>query len=162
MRFPTMIVAALCATPALADVTASFIEGAPKDRFVITNSSTCAIGMAQVQIDFANSAGALVFDTEPTGAGVEVFQPLEIVEGEDRFARPPVVRDGDSQVTLDLVGLNAGQSVAFTIDVDDTVGARQITVNGSEIAGAEMRLNAQAAVFDDNATAVLALSDCET
>ena len=34
----------------------------------------------------------------------------------------------------------AGARIAFTIDVDDTVSNRQITVNGAEIEGAVLRL----------------------
>ncbi|MFC6638432.1 hypothetical protein [Sulfitobacter sediminilitoris] len=40
---------------------------------------------------------------------------------------------------LSLTGLGPGQSVAFTIDVDDTGGESETIVSGSEIAGATLR-----------------------
>jgi len=45
MRLFTLL--AICAAPAAADVSLSFIEGAPKDRFVLTNA-TCGLSDAEV------------------------------------------------------------------------------------------------------------------
>ena len=55
------------------DIQARFIEGAPRDRFVIANKSTAAV-ISGVSLDLAPSAGRLTFDTESGGSGVEVFQ----------------------------------------------------------------------------------------
>jgi hypothetical protein len=101
----------------------------------------------------------LVFDVTDQGAGVEVYQPFELVAGADTVSTLPEVADGDTSVTLALVGLTAGKDVAFTIDVDDTINAREITVTDSEIEGATVEVlqgtaGAQA-VFGENATAVL-------
>ena len=82
----------LAAVPACADIGVRFIEGAPKDRFEITNLS----------------AGAV---------------------------------DGDRQVVLSIRRLAPGIRIAFTIDVDDTISPRGITVSGSEIEGAVLRVN---------------------
>ena len=73
----------LIAMPAAADIRVDFIEGAPKDRFEIANTATCALGAVEVVIDLSGSAGALVFDTEEAGQGVEVFQPFALVDGAD-------------------------------------------------------------------------------
>lgn len=146
---------------AAADITVSFIEGAPKDRFVIENTGSCAVNDAVFELDMGSSQGRLVFDVTPAGAGVEVFQPFEITAGADRLATVPDVVDGQSDLVLQLVQFAAGDTVVFTIDVDDTIGQREITVTGSEIAGAEARLiTAQSAItrFDNTATARLPVS----
>ena len=63
---------------------------------------------------------------------------------------------------LDLASLTPDAPVAFTIDVDDTMGAREITVARSEILGAtvivENAAGLKAAIFDDNAMATVAWS----
>ena len=121
------------ASPSVADVKVSFIEGAPKDKFVITNTGNCDLASASIRIDLSGSASGLVFDVTSSGPGVETFQPFELVSGGDIVASSPTVSDGDSSVTLDLSNFSMGQSTAFTIDVDDTTGNREITVSGSEI-----------------------------
>jgi len=54
--------------------------------------------------------------------------------------------------------------VAFTLDVDDTCGAREITVTGAEIAGARVKVDSaegsQSAVFDATAQARVDDSSC--
>ncbi|MEO0385631.1 MAG: aggregation factor core [Pseudomonadota bacterium] len=150
--------------PALADVQVTFIEGAPKDRFTITNTGSCALGPVDVTIDLSGSSAGLVFDVTEQGAGVEVFQPFELVSGSSLLSSTPSVRDGDNGLTLALTNLDQGQSVAFTIDVDDTIGAREITVSRAEISGAGIRVEtdfAQASgIFDETAVAVAPFQAC--
>ena len=130
------VAAALFFSPAVADVNVEFVEGAPKDRFILTNSGRCSIEAMAVTLDLSTSASGVIFDVTGSGAGVEVFQPFEIVTGESYVSAIPAVADGDRAVTLQLDRLPAGQSVAFTIDVDDTRGTRGITVSDSELRGA--------------------------
>jgi len=58
-----------------------FIESAPKDRFIIKNIGECNLSEFTFSIDLTESVGKLIFDTTEAGAGVEVFQPFEIVSG---------------------------------------------------------------------------------
>lgn len=152
------------ALPAHADLTLRFDEGAPKDRFTLTNTGACDPGPMSVTIDLSGSASGLIFDTDQRGAGVQVFQPFVLIAGADRVTTLPKVSDGDTSVTLDLDGLAQAQSVAFTIDVDDTVGTREITVSGSEIAGALLRITAagttREAAFGTDARATLPTAAC--
>lgn len=155
------------AAPAAADVTVSFRDGAPKDTFTITNGSGCALEQARIAIDFDGSAGQLVYDITASGAGVEVFQPFEVVRGAAALASLPDVKDGDTFLSLSIRALAPGDSIAFTIDVDDTIGAREITVTGSEIAGASATLSAgrmdediASARFSDAGTAVIRRAPC--
>ena len=131
----------LAAVPACADIGVRFIEGAPKDRFEITNLAACAVVTTEVAIDLGASAAGPVFDVTGEGVGVEVFQPFELVAGADALASLPAVVDGDRQVVLSIRRLAPGIRIAFTIDVDDTISPRGITVSGSEIEGAVLRVN---------------------
>ncbi|MEN0041637.1 MAG: aggregation factor core [Pseudomonadota bacterium] len=139
---------ALTAAPAFAEVDVSFIEGAPKDRFQIANNAQCDIENAELTIDLEGSAGGLIFDVTDTGAGVEVFQPFEVVAGVAFLANAPVVRDGDRRIALSIGQLPAGQTIAFTIDVDDTINAREITVTDSELSGGSVRLRVAGRTFE--------------
>ncbi|MEL6299088.1 MAG: aggregation factor core [Pseudomonadota bacterium] len=145
----------------------SFRESAPKDRFTIRNSGTCTVASGRISIDLAGSAGKLIFDTTATGSGVEVFQPFEIVTGRDKLARLPTVRDGDQRIDLDVRDFAAGDEIAFTIDVDDTLRNSelgQIRVSGSEISGGRVIFTSGGASSDGQfsaaATARVAASAC--
>lgn len=164
MRTAAMItILSLVAPAAMADVTVSFIESAPKDRFVISNAA-CATGPVNVTIDLSPSAGALIFDVTGSGAGVEVFQPFELVSGGAQVTKIPVVQDGDQVLTLELAGLVPGTDVAFTIDLDDTIQSREITVAGSEISGAKVVVDYEGerteGTFDSTSSAVVPWKDC--
>ena len=154
----------LCASDALADVEVWFIEGAPKDRFELRNTGECAIRDAGIVIDLSGSAGALVFDVTAQGAGVEVFQPFELVEGANALAALPKVRDGDTATALRIGRLAPGGAVAFTIDVDDTLKGREITVTDGEIEGATVRVTAGGATasgtFTGTDAALVSLDAC--
>lgn len=158
---------ALAATPALANIEASFIESAPKDTFRFTNTSACDLGPATLTLDLSGSAAGLVFDTSADGAGVEVFQPYSTVSGAEMLASVTQVSDGDTQITLTLTGLKPDATVAFTIDVDDTLRNSergQIQVSNSEIAGATIALRMGAAqgdgIFDETSRAVIQTANC--
>jgi len=159
-----LAVASLVASPSLADVKVAFIEGAPKDKFFVTNGGVCDLLAAKVTIDLSGSASGLVFDVTDTGPGVEVFQPLQIVSGRQLVSRTTNVSDGDRSVTLGLDGLTTGQVVSFTIDVDDTNGSREITVTDGEIRGATVRVVTQNGQFTDafvaNSEAMVRIPDC--
>ncbi len=154
----------LASLPAAADIAVRFTEGAPKDRFEITNLAACAVVAADLVIDLGASAGGLVFDVTGSGAGVEVFQPFALVAGADALAVLPQVADGDRQIRLAVRSLAAGARIAFTIDVDDTVGPRGITVSDAEITGAEVRVTVAgrtaAARFAPQGTLVVVMPAC--
>lgn len=145
-----------------------FIESAPKDRFEIRNVGSCALANLLLELDLSQSAGKLIFDTTETGAGVEVFQPFEVVKGNIIQARESEVADGDDKLALQIADLSSGGSAAFTIDVDDTLPSSelgQIRVADSEIAGGVVTVTVDAlepttAVFDDKSQAVVDLAAC--
>lgn len=138
------------ASPALADLKVDFIEGAPKDRFVISNEGKCDFSAGKITIDLATSAGQLIFDVTEQGKGVEVFQPFELVSGSKSMVGLPTVRDGDKVVILNVKELKVGGQIAFTIDVDDTIGAREITVSNAEIEGASAIFESAGKVYSAN------------
>ncbi len=151
-------------TPALADLQVRFDEGAPKDRFTISNVGDCEMGATVVSIDLSGSPYGLIFDTTGSGAGVQVFQPFELTAGKNRLASIPVVKDGQNKITLDLLGLKPREAVSFTIDVDDTVNNREITVADAEIVGAKIVAKNERgtgeAAFQKDATATLQSFGC--
>lgn len=149
----------LCAVSsfACADITVKFEESAPKDRFVIS-SSTCAVEQLDIAIDLSPSAGALIFDVTVDGAGVEVFQPVEIQTGNAQAA--PVV-DGDQFLRLTIPELPAGTEIIVSADLDDVLpqsSLGQIRVTGSELDGASIQLTlagqTYTSVFSDGANRV--------
>lgn len=154
----------IIATTAQADIRVTFDEGAPKDRFTFENTGTCAISDAAIMLDLAPARGKLIFDVTGQGRGVQVFQPFEVITGADALAAAPQVQDGQSAIRLDIVTLQPGAAIAFTIDVDDTLGQREITVSGSEIEGAMVSYTRgetkRTAEFSANGTAILPVPDC--
>lgn len=167
MNMTRFIISALTvslASPVFANVDIAFIESAPKDRFVVTNASQCAIENAMLTIDLTNSEGALIFDTTSSGAGVEVFQPFEVRSGDVRLANKAKVNDGDTSLSVTIGLLPANESVSFTIDVDDTKPEGQwgsIRVAGSEMQNATVSINGVASdAFGQNSTAQLRFNPC--
>lgn len=157
--------ASLCvAQTAAADLAVAFDEGAPKDRFTFQNIGNCPISGAVLTLDLSGSAAGLIFDVTGQGAGVEVFQPLDVVDGADALAGLPTARDGDTQVAIDIVALAPGDAIAFTIDVDDTAGGREITVSDAEIQGASVRIDLAGAtstgVFEADARTMVRTGAC--
>ncbi|NRA98580.1 MAG: aggregation factor core [Rhodobacteraceae bacterium] len=154
----------LTASAANADLRIVFDEGAPKDAFQFVNTGACPLTDAAIQLDLTPSQGKLIFDVTASGGGVEVFQPFEIVEGEDALKSLPTVRDGQTELTLEIASLAPDAAIRFTIDVDDTLGAREITVSDTEISGATVAIvqgSATAtATFTDAAQAQLAFESC--
>ena len=164
MKHLIVILILASAAPAAGDVTVRFQESAPKDSFTITNAGTCPLGDMMLTLDLGASAAGLIFDVTGAGAGVSVFQPLEIVAGGQYLGNVPEVKDGDSKLTLPLQGLDAGASVSFTIDVDDTANSREITVSDSEFEGATARLKTGAFVskanVGSNSVAIIGQPNC--
>ena len=165
MRLGALSSVCFCwASPSFADLQVRFDEGAPKDRFTISNTDSCSLGATAITIDLRGSPYGLIFDVTGRGAGVEVFQPFELSQGGEYLNAYPEVLDGDNQLTLDLNGLAAGASLSFTIDVDDTANNREITVSGAEIMGAGVivrtQVSSSTASFSDDAMAPVAISSC--
>ncbi|MBO6890943.1 MAG: aggregation factor core [Roseibium sp.] len=166
MKFSAFFISALLLSvpAAQANLSVTFDEGAPKDQFRIENTGKCTLTSGSILLDLSTSSAGLIFDVTGRGAGVEVFQPLEIIEGAKLLTEVPKVVDGQSKMQLDVDSLAPGQTISFTIDVDDTVGQREITVSNAEIAGAtisyEQGPSAASAEFTNNAQALVAIADC--
>lgn len=171
-RICTVFAAAAAAAvggSAHADLSVRFVESAPTDRFEIENTGLCPIGRLTVTIDLAGSAAGLLFDTTGAGAGVQVFQPLRIAQGEERVERLAEIADGDQILSASLTGLSPGEAVVLTIDVDDTLAAGprgQTQIAGSEIEGAAALISFEdadipgAAAFAADGRALIAAPGC--
>ena len=160
--------ALLFCTAAQANVEVKFSEGAPKDRFTISNQGKCELKDLVVDLDLSKSQGKLIFDITGAGAGVEVFQPFEVTEGDIKLASAEGVKDGDSGMSLLISSLKPGQRASFTIDIDDTIpsGARgMIIVAGSEIQGGTAsvkvgEMKPTIAAFNNKSKAIVPVSAC--
>lgn len=154
----------LCAPAVQADITMHFVEGAPKDRFVLTNTGTCPIKEATITLDVGAAPAGLLFDTDPGGAGLEVSQPFEVIEGRNALLGLPELADGDTVLTLNMGGLPAGSTVSFSLDLDDSGTGRRTVVSGSEIAGSVVTLvfgtTTLHATFTDQASAIIPVAPC--
>ena len=118
-----------------------FVESAPRDRFEFINRSRNGWSVARVELDLANSAGQLVFDTEDGGVGVEVFQPYRAETSSARVADATLPEDGGQRLSVVFERFGVDDTFAFTIDVDDRLTESdlgQIRVSGSEIQGARL------------------------
>ena len=150
--------------PSTAGLIATYEEGAPKDKFTFFNDSECTISDSTLRLDLSESIAGLIFDTTDKGAGVEVFQPLQLVSGAQYLSSIPAVKDGDTSVEFKIEKLGPKQKLAFTIDVDDTAVGRQITVTDSEIVGGKVVLVRQASIhsasFEAGSELVLQLPKC--
>ncbi len=152
------------ASTAQADLLMIFRDGAPKDRFTLTNTGACPAAPMDVTIDLSPAPAGLIFDITAQGQGVEVFQPFELTAGNDVVSGKSEVTDGDQTLTLALTGLAPGEGLSFTIDLDDTAGGSKIIVSGAEIAGAQVIVNVagvtRTGIFDQNGAAVVSLDTC--
>jgi len=162
-RFSAVLCAASFALPANADIAVRFIESAPKDRFVISNAS-CPVSNIAVVIDLSGSAGGLIFDVTSSGAGVEVFQPVEVVMGDAKME--PVV-DGDTTLSFEIGMLTAGQDLVISADLDDVLRQSdmgQIRVSGSELDGAVLQMSVAgeplSAIFSGGSNTVTLPHEC--
>lgn len=164
IRLATCLTFCCLGSAVLADLTVQFIEGAPKDRFIVTNTGACEMPETTVTLDLDAAGEGLIFDVTVAGAGVEFAQPFEVTEGRNRVLGLPELTDGDTVVSLNLSGLYPDESVVFTLDVDALDSTRPTTVTGSEIEGAMITAvfgeDVRKAAFTDAARAVLPLDPC--
>ena len=133
---------------------------------MLRHTSPAGWQITAVSWNLSPSNGKVFFDVTDKGAGVEVFQPLRIVsKGNNaaKLAEPPVIKDGDQQLVMRFSQFTGQQQFAVTMDVDDQLGGREITVNSSEMSGAMLDVTFQGpadaeqrltATFDGNARAM--------
>ena len=92
-----------------------FTGGAPQTQLtrLVINGDRGAAGL---------SLGDVIFDTEPTGLGADAAQPFrleQLITANPNARVVAHVNDGESVLTLDLYGFQAGDKLIFSIDVDE-------------------------------------------
>lgn len=76
MRLPAFAAALCIATPALSgDLTVTFRDGAPKDRFTISYDGSCAAAAMQVDIDLGTAPAGLISTSPVRALGWPCFSP---------------------------------------------------------------------------------------
>jgi hypothetical protein len=140
------------------------VEGSSADRFAVTGLRGCALGPADVTIELSESSAGLIFDVTVNGAGVQAYRSYGTGTCAHALGGEGEIQDGDTDITLTLRDITLGVSVSFTIDLDDTAGARESIVSDPEIAGASVRVsNGQGpykARFSENAVARVMVDGC--
>ncbi|MEO1276396.1 MAG: hypothetical protein AAFV96_13740 [Pseudomonadota bacterium] len=114
---------------------ARFTEGAPVDRFEIANLSPEGWWIDAVAIDLGPSAGRLVVDALPGGAGFNVAQPFRAEAGAAVLAAGQSVADGDEMIALNFATFPETVRFRFTLDLDDRISGSA----GTRVSGSEMR-----------------------
>ena len=125
------------------EIDAQFIEGAPRDRFIIQNNSQGDLNIESLILSLKDTRGKLIFDTVDGGKGVEVFQQFRSEENWEeslaKLAANPNLKDGADTLEINFAHFKPKQSYRFSLDVDDQLTNSelgQIRVSGSEMAGA--------------------------
>ncbi len=128
------LIFALAPIASQAAINLEFQEGAPKDRFVIENN-LCSLSDVTLTIDLSTAPAGLIFDVTDQGAGVEVYQPVELESGTAILTE---VTDGSQRLQLRMPEFALGDAITVSADLDDTMpnsNLGQIRVANSEIAG---------------------------
>ena len=128
------LIFALAPIASQAAINLEFQEGAPKDRFVIENN-LCSLSDVTLTIDLSTAPAGLIFDVTDQGAGVEVYQPVELESGTAILTE---VTDGSQKLQLRMPDFALGDAITVSADLDDTMpnsNLGQIRVANSEIAG---------------------------
>ncbi len=101
----------------------------------------------------------MIFDVAAAGAGVEVYQPVEVQSGGAIVA--PVV-DGDQQLSFKMTTLRTENEVVISANLDNVLensSLGQIRVAGRELDGATVRMTiageAQTAIFTGGRNSVV-------
>lgn len=118
------------------------MNNAAKDRFVLRNTSQCALNDLAVHLDLSNRVGHLIFNTTATSADVEAFQPFEVKKGHLKQFSLGEVKEEDSTFSISVDNIAANDCVGLAIDVDDILTDSElgnIRVPGSEITNALIR-----------------------
>lgn len=167
--------AALCAIP-LSNASAQapvgmvqvrFVESAPADTFLFTNTGDCDLGRSEVWLDLRPSIAGLVFDVSDGGAGLDRFHRLEITEGGEFIHRVSKLKDGSTALHFQLERLPVGGTIAFKADIDDTLSPEDsrggnTQVFESELEGVHFKVNDVSVLFAAQASATAVGLDCMT
>jgi len=102
---------------ASAEIMISFEESAPKDRFSVSNWSSCEITAGSITFDRSSATSELLFDTEPSGPGENVAQPFEIELTKKVSATSIPVPDGASSAEIRFSDFSPGGEIVVTVDI---------------------------------------------
>ena len=160
MRFGlSILMAALTVAPAAADVTVQFVDASP-DRISFMLDGDCETGPATLSLDLTGSRAGLLIDMIGGGS----IRTIEVISGAELVTRAPVAAHGDTAIDLDVMALVPSETVAFTIDLDDTASVRSGLVRDWEIEGVIASITVGAstvsAEMGRNGRAVIPFSAC--
>lgn len=167
LAVPSLFIASSTFAASCIQIDARFIEGAPRDNFVIENKSKDALNIESALVSLKGSKGKLIFDTIDGGSGVEVFQQFRGEESSAMLATKPRLKDGADVLSLQFEHFKPSETYRFSLDVDDQLTNSelgQIRVSSSEMNGAKIdfvvsdpkgKKHKVSAIFGDNNRATL-------
>lgn len=151
------VVAGLAAAPAGADITVRFVDASP-DQITFTLAGICETGPAVLALDLTGSPAGLLIDM--TGG----VRRVEVIAGAQWVTSLPQPQHGDTSVTLEVSALVPGETIALSIDIDDTRSARPGIVRDWEIEGMAAQVTVAGATvtgtLDRRGLAVIPFSAC--
>ena len=143
----------------MAQVSIRYVDAAP-DRFSFTLDGACPLGPATFRIDLTGSRAGLLIDMSGGGS----VRELTVVSGAERVTALPQPQDGATEFEIELSEMVPGETIAVTIDLDDTRSARPTIIRGWEIEGVRAEISAAgasaSAEFAASGVAVLPFSPC--
>lgn len=154
------------------DATVTFREGAPTDRFIISNDNASSWTLVSMAIVLRGSIGRLIFDTEEGGDGSSVFQPFRSGGGTVTAEGVIGADDGSEELAIAFQNFGPGHTYMFTIDLDDRLEmsqSGQTIITGAEIAGATIEAEfvdtsgmrfRSSGMFREDAVAILTHGAC--
>ncbi|MEP0690990.1 MAG: hypothetical protein ABJ360_26515 [Roseobacter sp.] len=142
-RIPTLSIAIvlLTAVPFFANVQLQFVEGASKDRFVITSTGGYELNVAQLKGHLPALNDDFFFDVRDQSDFIDVFHPVEMKEIAEHLATQPRIFGGDQVTFANTTGLD--KISTSTRDIDDPNGAHQFSAASDQInkTGVSVSLN---------------------
>ena len=143
------------------EITVRFEEDAPKDRFVISNSSYCSLDNVDLELNLVGSGGRLVFDTAPEGD--RIYQSTRVDVKNSSILDLPVIDEGQTALLLSFATIGSQGQAVIEVDVDDLTNAmndEEVTLTSEAIAGTMISLvdlkgAKMVSQFNENAEAVI-------
>ena len=125
----------LITTDGFAGVSGRLVEGAQQNRLDPLEAWDCALHAKDCTIDLSKPQDTHIFDVTVRNVGVGASQLFEILCDQNTIASNSAVFGGQNKPNSRVSTPSTDGSGAFNINVDDSLGKREIAVTGLEIAG---------------------------
>ena len=125
----------LITTDGFAGVSGRLVEGVQQNHLDPVEPGDYALQANDCTIDLSKPQVTNIFDVTVRNVGVGASQSFEILCDQNAIASNSAVFGGQNKLNSHVSTPSSDGSGAFKINVDDTLGKREIAVTGLEIAG---------------------------